>query len=318
MYEKSIYNKYDNWLFNTYKISDKGLSIYRIIYSLFILLIIGVPNFCKVLNPHSEIFYNPPFFSFSTLFNDFPPVLLYFISFSLPLLYILLLIGYKTRIISLFIALLSLIGFNFLYSYGKISHGSYLFWLIPFFMSFTNWGSFYTINNSNYKNADNSWPIVILALSIGFFMFSSGFSKLFGGWLDLNSQATCGNFYRHYLVKEKQEYLSFLLLNINSKYFWEFLDYFVVLFEVFFLLAIFKRDYFHFFIFIAFFFHAFNFFFFNINFNENIVIYLLFFDWGQVSFPRRYFNRFKIPFSNYIFKLFGFVNYPKSTGYFKI
>src|SRR5688572_9428185 len=116
-----IINTADRLIFKSFRASKESLGIYRISYSLF-LLITGVPIFLWIRNFPSA-FYHPPLISLGSLFTKFPPYwFLLFISVSICLFSILLLFGYKTGLVSLLLSLFILIGKSFAYSFGKIDH----------------------------------------------------------------------------------------------------------------------------------------------------------------------------------------------------
>jgi uncharacterized membrane protein YphA (DoxX/SURF4 family) len=75
-------------------------------------------------------------------------------------------------------------------------------------------------------------------LITGFAMFTAGFPKILGGWLDPSTQATQGHFVRQYFVHGRQDLLAPLAATLHAPWVWEFFDVATVVFEVGFLLAI--------------------------------------------------------------------------------
>src|SRR5699024_5108929 len=82
-----------------------------------------------------------------------------------------------------------------------------------------------------------SWPLVLLALIIGFLFFTAGFPIISGGWLDMDTQATQVHFFKHYYIRGRQDLLAPLALN-DGPVLWEWFDYSTVIFEIGFLVAI--------------------------------------------------------------------------------
>lgn len=275
-------NIFDRIIFDSFLLSPESLGLYRISYALF-LLIFGVPNFTWISN-FPAVFYNPPLLSPQTFFSGFPGYgFLLLISLGTCITAILVLFGYKTRLTSILLAFFIFTGKSFAYSFGKIDH-DFLIWIIPLVMSFSNWGAAYSLDaKANQQDREvQNWPIVLLALILCLGMFSAGLPKLLGGWLDISSQAVRGHFLREYYVNERQDLLAPLFLNLKSPLIWEFFDYAGVLLEIFFLFAILRPNLFRFFVICAIFFHVFNYLMLNIAFTVNIILYLLFIDWGMV------------------------------------
>ncbi|RDV16676.1 hypothetical protein DXT99_02520 [Pontibacter diazotrophicus] len=275
-------NIFDKIIFDSFQLTPESLGLYRILYALF-LLIFGVPNFTWI-SRFPDVFYNPPLLSLHTFFSGFPSYwFLLLVSLGTCISTVLLLFGYKTRLTSILLALFIFTGKSFAYSFGKIDH-DFLIWIIPLVMSFSNWGAAYSLD-AKLKHQDRvvqNWPVVLLALILSFAMFSAGLPKLLGGWLDISTHAVRGHFLREFYVNERQDLLAPFFLNLNSALVWEFFDYAGVFLEVFFIFAIIRPNLFRFFVICAIFFHVFNYLMLNIAFSINIILYLLFVDWGMI------------------------------------
>jgi len=294
MFWNNLIRRYDEWINNSYPINFEALGIYRIIYSLYVLFISGIPNWSWLSDLPDDI-YTPPFFSIASLFSGFPDYyLLLSISGIVCVLYILLLFGFKTTFVSILIPTLYFIGNSFLYSRGKIDHTDLFLILIPLVMAFSNWGSSFSID-SNTKpkqvKPSNSWPVTLMSLLIGFAFFSAGLPKLLGGWLNLNTHGVKGIFYNYYYTQGHQNYLASFFLEIQNDLFWETLDYLTVFFEVSFLFTIIIPTIFRFYIYIAIIFHMVIFLMLNIIFSDNLVAYLLFINWNIVL---RFLEKFRV------------------------
>jgi len=279
-----LLKKLDYWIFDSYKISPRDQSIYRIVYSLFILLVFGVPNWTWLSNI-SDVLYDPPRYSLAALFSSFPSYnFLLLLGLIISVLYVLLLFGYKTKIVSILIAIIYILGNSFMYSRSKIDHNDLLLIITPLIMAFSNWGNYYSIDSkiSQIKNKISYWPISLLSLTIGFAFFTAGIPKLLGGWLILKTHAVKGTFYGYFYSKGYQSYLAPYFTDIENDIFWELFDYCVVFIEVSFLIVVFIPLFFRFYIFIAVIFHLLNLLILNINFVHNIATYALYFNYSYI------------------------------------
>jgi hypothetical protein len=216
------------------------------------------------------------------LFSDFPPV---WIAQAMRLLLIVslvaLLVGYRTRAASLFTGGLLLMGYGFAFSIGKVNHVM-LFVLLPFVMSASNWGAAYSIDahrRSAARQDVHAWPLTLMALLVGFAMFTAGFSKLLGGWLDPTVLATQGHFLKQFFVSGRQDLLAPIFLSIDSVLFWKALDVATVLFEMGFLVAAFHPTATRLFAASAVLFHFSTMMMLNISFAIHLVVYAAFAHW---------------------------------------
>lgn len=295
---KKINSSFEGWLFNFFAQSSQGLSLYRIFYILFLLGFIGL-NTLTWLNQNPDYLYNPPPMSIANLFSEFPsPLLLQSVYFSSLIASIFVLFGFKARLFSLILAISLIVGKTFVYSFGRIHHDIFLY-IIPFFMAFTGWGDYYSLDRrkksvppaqrlprrkdgaitKNTEPKNNSWPLAFIAISLGLGYFNSGLTKILGGYLDPNSSAVLHHAYVYYIHRDT---LVAPLFELN-KYFWESLDYLVVISECLFLLAIFQRKLLTLFIGLAIFFHIGNTLLFDISFIGNLPGYILFLDWSAIA-----------------------------------
>src|SRR5690625_5725460 len=78
-------------------------------------------------------------------------------------------------------------------------------------MAFTNWGAAYSVDSCRQNSSDQtaeSWPLTLLALLIGFMMFTAGVPKILGGWLDPSTQAVQGHLFNQYFLDRKSTRLN--------------------------------------------------------------------------------------------------------------
>lgn len=278
----------DRWLFDTFLVSPEGLALYRIAFALFTLLVFtpghaALLDFSFVGTLPNAFFLPPP--GPLMLLPGTPPVwLLDALHLLLTVSLVALLVGYRTRWASWAVFGLLLTGYGLAFSVGKINHVM-LFVLLPLVMSLTNWGAAYSLDAQVRRTPRvvQAWPLALLALLIGFAMFTAGFSKFIGGWLDPTTQATQGHFVKQFFARERQDFLAPWLLQVDSVVFWELLDWGTVLFEMGFLAAAFRKRTMRLFIAAAIGFHLSTMLILNIAFVFNYIVYAAFIDWTRVA-----------------------------------
>lgn len=277
--------KFSSWIFDSFKVSPEGLGLYRIFCGLFLLLFLlppaGIYWFISSL-PHT--FFQPPPGPMA-LFNGFPSHSVLLLLHTLLILSICsMTLGWHTKKSSILTGVLLLAIKGFVYSVGKINH-DFLIIIVPVLMAFSGWGKGYSIDNLLKRNDQKieGWTLTLLALFIGFMFFTAGFSKLIGGWLDVESQAALGHVFKQYYVVERQDFLAGFVVNINSPFFWECVDYLTVIFEVGFLLAIFHPRSTRLFLCFAVLFHFSLMMVLNISFLPNFLAYAAFLNWTWID-----------------------------------
>jgi uncharacterized membrane protein YphA (DoxX/SURF4 family) len=174
------------------------------------------------------------------LLSGFPPALFFEgLHALLALSLAALLFGAFTRTASVATTLLFLVGYGFSYSLGKVNHNM-LFLLLPALMALSNWGAAWSFDARAGRASRTvaSWPIVLVVLVTGFAMFTAGFPKILGGWLDPSTQAAQGRFVRQFFVHGRQDLLAPVAAGLDNPLLWEIFDVLTVTFEVGFLAAI--------------------------------------------------------------------------------
>ncbi len=288
MYWRKKYNSFsisrffDQWIFQSYAISKEHLGFYRILYALFNLVFLFGFNFNWLSHlPHD--FYAPPL-GIAALWNGFPDTfILYGLNTVIVLSNFALLIGYRTFWSSILHSCVLLFAFSLVFSLGNIYH--IILWIIlPFVMAFSNWGASYSWDARQPKKQSKtySWPIVIMSLFTGFAFFTAGFAKLLGGWLTVEGSAVWQYFINVRYSVGRDDYLSNYVLQIESFYLWEMLDWLVVWFETLFLFAVFRVSAFRFFCILGVFFHLGVLLILNISFSIHLIVFLLFIPWSKV------------------------------------
>ena len=281
----SLTKHLDHWIFEEYRVPPRALSVFRVGYAAFILLVVGVPPF-RWVGGKPDIFFDPPMLSVVRLFDRLPaPIFFWMLDVVVTLLFVFLLFGFRTRWTSWLLSVGLFMGFNWSYAYGKIDHDTLLMALVPLVMSFSGWEAHYSLDqkrSSRPLSPEQYWPVALLALLLGFAMFSAGMPKLLSGWLDPTTHAVQGYTIRQHYDFYADQLLAPVMSHYHQPWFWELLDYSAVLFEVGFLLAVAKQQIFRFFIVLTVLFHLANCLLLNIEFTRNLSFYLLFIDWRPI------------------------------------
>lgn len=258
--------------------------MYRIFGALFFLMFL-LPDFSfySILSSlPNDFFYPPP--GPMMIFDAFPPTwFLQSIHVLLVISWIGVLVGFKTKASSILAGCCMVVLQGFLFSFGKINH-EMLLTITPVIMGFSNWGGRFSIDAALDKkqNKPEGWPLVLLALFIGFMMFTAGFPKILGGWLDPSTQATRGHLLNQFFGRERQELLAEFAVSFNSAFFWELLDWVTIFFEIGFLAAVWKTGWTRIFVCFAVFFHFSTMMTLNIPFLPNFLAYAAFLKWDQI------------------------------------
>lgn len=273
----------DEWT----SVSPEGLGVMRIFTALFLLCFLipgeGMNHLHWIAGLPDALYAPPP--GPMMLGSGFPSVgLLLILQAAAGISLICMLFGYQTRAASLSAGTFLLVLQGIFFSVGKIDH-EILIPMVPLLMAFSNWGYRYSVDERRGESVNlmpQSWPLTMIALLIGFMMFTAGFPKILGGWLDPSTQATTGHLLNQIVVRERDELLAVSALMTHVPVFWELLDWGTVIFEVGFLIAVFKRKWFLIFLCAAVLFHFSTMLTLNIAFLPNFVAYALFLNWDSI------------------------------------
>lgn len=279
--------RFDAWIHDTFQVDATGLALYRIAYAAFALFVIapGHDSYTDLVAFASlpdAMFAPPP--GPMALFTGFPPVwLAYGVLLLLNLSLAGLLVGFRTRTASLATGLLFLLIYGFSYSVGKINH-NILFVLVPIVMAGSGWGGALSYD-ALYRNRRlaRSWPLTLLAVIIAFAMFTAGFAKLLGGWLDPSTQASYGHLLKHFYVRGRADLLAPYAVGTDNGIMWETFDYATVLFELAFIAAVTKARSMRLFVAVAVAFHFGIMMMLNISFHFNLIAYAAFANWTMMG-----------------------------------
>ena len=289
-------NKFEQWIFYSFKVSPEGLALSRIFSALFILFFLipgmGMSHFTYLSSLPSDFYTPPP--GPMMLLDEFPPLFMFQAVHTVIIVSLIaMLFGYYTKLSSIIAGVSILILQGFIFSIGKVNH-ELLIALVPIVMAFSNWGTRFSIDSTRGLNNReiNSWPLTLLALFIGFMMFTAGFPKILGGWLDPSTQAVQGHLFNQFYVRERDAFLAPFFVGLNSLVFWEMLDWATIIFEVGFLAAVFREKLFKYFVCAAVFFHFSTMIMLNIAFLPNFLAYALFLPWNSI------YNRIRRMYTN--------------------
>lgn len=277
-------DRFGRWIFDSYHPTLEGLALYRIFSALMFLFFLmpDATYYSDMANFPDDFFSPPP--GPMMLFSEFPSAwFFYTVHTLLALSWIGVLLGYKTRFSSLAAAGFMLVLMGFIFSIGKVNHQMLLV-LVPAFMAFSNWGAAYSLDSktSDNKLEAEGWPLVLLALFIGFMFFTAGFPKILGGWLDPDSMATRGHLLNQYFVRGRTELLSGFVLELDLPLLWSFLDWATIIFEVGFLVAVLRSGWTRLFVCLAVVFHFSTMLTLNIAFLVNFQAYAAFLPWDKI------------------------------------
>jgi hypothetical protein len=278
---------FDRWIFETYKVSSEGLGLFRICASLFLLFFLipgnGLEHYRYLASLPPDFYIPPP--GPMMLFDSFPPLVVFQVIYGLIILFAMgMLVGYRTKTASIFAGLSILAMQGLIYSVGKVNH-EILVGIFPIIMAFTNWGNSFSVDSfrkNGNQQLPESWPLVLLSLFIGFMMFTAGFPKILGGWLDPSTHAVKAHLFRQFFVHEREAFLAGYAIQFQSDLFWEILDWITVFFEIGFLIAVLRANWFRSLLIFVIFFHFSTKLLMNISFLPNFLAYAAFLNWSEI------------------------------------
>ncbi|MEM7104561.1 MAG: hypothetical protein AAF502_15600 [Bacteroidota bacterium] len=282
-----IIKKIDNWISESYPVTPGVLGGIRIVFGFYMLYLFwhygDFFNFKWAMEYPQRLF--DPATILSSFFSDFPPYLFYLsLNFLLFSTTVLVLIGYKTILMSRLMALFIIVQFSFFYVFGNIDN-PILILIFPFIMSFTNWGAALSVDafrSPEKMTKVHSWPITLYSIIVGFAFFTSGFAKLLAGWMLYSIQATQGEFLMEYDVLERNVALAPFFYDLHSPLIWKSIDWATVIFETAFVFMIFSPPMFRFFTSLAVFFHFGIFLIIDIDFSYHFMVFSIFLNWPWI------------------------------------
>lgn len=278
-----------------YATRSLDLAVARILFASYLLLV-RVPEALWIRNAPAELLDPPPGLTVLGAFWATHPAILA-LNGLLVLFAALLLVGRWTRIASLGTALTILAIDSAGYAFGKIDHDILLV-LAPLTLAFSGWGEALSLDaqrrgeapspaSTEASSEANAWTTALLALLLGWAMFSSGARKALNEWLDPDLWCTYGHLVRNYLVTGRETWAGALALGFQEAWFWKLVDWGTLGFELGFLFAVLHRGAFRVFLAIAALFHLGVHLLFDITFAGNVIVYAVFVPWGRVPLALR-------------------------------
>jgi len=123
------------------QIDLKSLCCFRVVFGLFVMLFLWSKY--AWLGAVPDAIFSPPMLSLASLFREFPsPFFFHAIDLAIGISTITLTIGLFTRLSTVLLLTLLIIGNSFSYSLGKIDH-SILYPCVLLTMSFQDWGTMF-------------------------------------------------------------------------------------------------------------------------------------------------------------------------------
>jgi len=278
--------RFQRWIFESFTVTADGLGLLRIFTSLFVLFFLipgqGSSHFVFLSEMPDDFFAPPP--GPMMLLHGFPADAVFQILHTVLLFSLAgMLAGYYTKLASVIAGISILLLQGLIFSIGKVNH-EILIAVVPIVMAFSNWGAAFSVDSTRkgFSHEVHSWPLSLLALLIGFMMFTAGFPKILGGWLDPATQAAQGHLFNQFFVRERDELLAAWFVNFDNIVFWELLDWATVLFEVGFMVAVLSGKWFKRFLCLAVLFHFSTMMMLNIAFLPNFLAYAVFLNWTEI------------------------------------
>lgn len=266
----------DRWIHHSYPVTAPFLALCRVVYAsslLYLFLSYGRWFRFEWLAELPDVLY-APVAGPGMLSSGFPPAFFYqTLTVLVVVLSFLLLVGWRTKAVSILLSLVLMLAFSFFFVFGKVEHLALLL-LLPLVMAFSNWGAAWSMDANAGRTGSEvqSWPITFMSLLIGFGFFTAGWAKLSGGWLATDSQAVLAEV----ILRGEGHWLADSLLQIAPDFLWEMLDVLTVLFELAFLPAILWPKRFRLFLGAAIAFHGLNFLLLGIDFSFMFIVYFPF------------------------------------------
>jgi hypothetical protein len=229
----------DRWLFEEYRTDVLSLALFRIFFGAYV-LVVELPTALWTL---PQAAFSPPV-SFLALFTHFPPRgLVLLLNAATMACACMLLIGWRTVLASFGLAVGLLLVQTFRFADGKIDEGMAMF--VALLLARSGWGAVISVDERRSAGVERSphqpWLTAILALVIGFALFTAGSAKVHGSWLSPGALGTRYHlFWDYYVFGRKMPLATWCFQHLPS-WAWKLLDWPTVLWEVGFVATVFRR-----------------------------------------------------------------------------
>lgn len=215
--------RYVDWLSDQYRAEPGYLGVLRICFALWVLVL---PTDYLWVAAVPDAFFQPRVGPFSLL-TEVPPLgVLIGLQVLQALLALVLLVGYRTRTVSVLLTLVMISGSGIVYSFGKVDH-FILFELLPLAMAAAGWGSAYSLDARRRRGTGtvSGFPILLWGLVVGYALLSAALPKAVTGWLDPLRHATRGYLARDIADPVRVGPFSELVFGVDWDLLWKLLDY---------------------------------------------------------------------------------------------
>ena len=229
---KAIY-RYMDWLSDQYRVDPRFLAILRVAYALWVLLL---PTDYLWVRGVPEAFFQPRMGPIR-LFSEIPPDgVLVGLQVAAAVLAALLAVGFRTRLVSVLLAVLMILGSGIVYSFGKVDH-FILFELLPIAMAVAGWGARFSVDSwlrrrvGRTMPSSSGFPVLLWGMVVGFALFSAALPKAMTGWLDPARHATRGYLAREVADPKRVGAVGSWVFQFDSDILWKAVDYGTLLAE---------------------------------------------------------------------------------------
>jgi hypothetical protein len=239
-----LWQRIDRWLFEEYRTDAVSLGFFRIFFGCYLVLrTLPLGYWIRELPPTA---FCPPV-SFAAFFQHYPPHwIIVALNAATALCACTLLLGFRTVFSSIGVAVGLVSIESFCYADGKIDH-RILEVITPLALAFSGWGSALSIDAKRSSgeagrfSRNHAVSLAILAMLIGFALFTAGFAKIRGGWLSPNVLATRWQLLPNYYLVGRKVGAAFWALENLPPWLWKGMDWFTVIWEAGFVLTVMRR-----------------------------------------------------------------------------
>jgi hypothetical protein len=217
-------------LVDGYKADPRALSVLRILFAVHLLVF---PVDYEWVAKVPGAFFQPPPGPFSLVQTAPSAEVLVGLEVLRAALAVVLLVGFRTKSVSVALTVVMVAGAGFTHSFGKVDH-FILYELLPVAMAFAGWGSRYSLDARGVPSfrrgakqgaPTSGLPMFLWALTVGFALLTAAVPKVLTGWLDPSRQATRGYLARDLADPVKIGPLAEAFGGLQVDAFWKFLDY---------------------------------------------------------------------------------------------
>lgn len=282
----------DGWLTAPETNAAGRMGLFRIVYGLFYLWVLGRTNY-DVIGQTAGATWRP--IGIDSFMQAAPSVaLLQALQFLMVAALILLIGGYRVRLVTLVVLVTGIALEAFRYSFGKVDHATlFLNFYIPLFMLLSRWGATYSLDAAlesrrigrRVDASDASWrfiwPMRVVLIVLGALFLTAAYWKTIHGTWESNPDTL-----RNLLLLGASGAMAdgstmspIVALLLRVPPLTTLMQAGTMAFESLFFLSLFNRPLRNWFLAIAVVFHGANLILLNVNFSPQLIVYMLFIDW---------------------------------------